>query len=42
MEYQKNSQQSNSEIVTNKNDKEMNKERYTSPEKSQKVIDNLR
>ena len=44
MEYQKitktlkNSQQSNSETVTNKNDKE----RYMSPEERQKIIENLR
>ena len=44
MEYQKitkilkNSQQSNSETVTNQNDKE----RYMSPEERQKIIDNLR
>ena len=44
MEYQKitkilkSSQQSNSETVTNQNDKE----RYMSPEERQKIIDNLR
>ena len=44
MEYQKitktlkNSQQSNSETVTNQNDKE----RYMSPEERQKIIENLR
>ena len=43
MEYQKitkvskNLQQSNSETVANKNDKE----RYTSPKERQKIIDNL-
>ena len=48
MEYEKitkvfkNSQQNNSEIVTNGNDKEMTKERYTSLKKRQKIIDNLR
>ena len=48
MEYEKitkvfkNSQQNNSEIVTNGNDKETTKERYTSLKKRQKIIDNLR
>ena len=48
MEYQKitkipkNSQQNNSETVTNGNDKEIPKERYTSPDERQKIIDNLR
>ena len=48
MEYQKitkvskNSQQNNSEIVTNRNDKKMTKERYISPKERQKIIDNLR
>ena len=37
----KNSQQNNSEIVTNENDKEMPKERYTSLEERQKIIDNF-
>ena len=43
MEYQKrakvskNSQQSNSEPVTNKNNKEKPKGRYTSPEERQKL-----
>ena len=47
MEYQKitkvskNSQQNNSETTTNYNDEEILKERYISPEKRQKVIDNL-
>ena len=38
----KNSQQNNSEVVTNKNDKEMTKEWYISPEKGKKILDNLR
>ena len=38
----KNSQQNNSETVTNKNDKEIPKVRYISPEERQKTIDNLR
>ena len=37
----KNSQQDNSETVTNTNDKEMSKEIYISPEERQKIIDNL-
>ena len=43
MEYQKitkvskNSQQNNLEAVTNENDKEILKERYTSPEEKQKI-----
>ena len=47
MKYQKitkilkNSQQNNSETVTNQDDKEIPKERYISPEEKQKVIDNL-
>ena len=47
MEYQKitkvskNLQQSNSETVANKNDKEIPKERYTSPKERQKITDNL-
>ena len=45
MEYQKITK-NNSETVTNENDKkipkEVPKERYMSPEKSQKTIDNLR
>ena len=36
-----NSQQNNSEAVTNENDKEIPKERYISPEQRQKIIDNL-
>ena len=48
MKYQKitkvskNSQQNNSETVTNENDKEIPKERYISLEERQKNIDNLR
>ena len=35
----KNSQQNSSEIVTNEHGKEIPKERYTSPEERQKIID---
>ena len=35
----RNSQQNNSETVTNKHDKEIPKERYISPEEKQKIID---
>ena len=38
----KNSQQNNSETVTNEHDKEIPKERYISPKQRQKIIDNLR
>ena len=38
----KDSQQNNSETVTNEHDKEIPKERYLSPEKRQEIIDNLR
>ena len=38
----KNSQQNNSETVTNEHNKEIPKERYVSLEKRQKIIDNLR
>ena len=38
----RNSQQNNSEKVTNENDKEISKERYISSEKREKVINNLR
>ena len=47
MEYQiitkilKTSQQNNSKTVANKNDREVPKERYLSPEERQKFIDNL-
>ena len=37
----KNSQQNNSETISNKNDEKLPKERYISPEERQKVIDNL-
>ena len=37
-----NSQQNNSETVTNKHDKEILEERCISPEESQKIIDDLR
>ena len=37
----KNSQQNNSETVTNENDKEIPKGRYISPEERQKITDNL-
>ena len=37
-----NSQQNNSETVTNKHDKEILKERYISPEERQIIIDDLR
>ena len=48
MEYQtitkfsKNSQQNNSETVTNGNDKKIPKQRYISPEERQKIIDSRR
>ena len=38
----KNSQQNNSETVSNENDQEIPKERYISPEKRQEIIDDLR
>ena len=38
----KHSQQNNSEIVTNLNDKEIPKERYISAEKKQETTDDLR
>ena len=38
----KNSQQNNSETVTNENDKEIPKERYISIKDRHKIIDNLR
>ena len=38
----KNSQQNNSETVTNEHDKEIPKERYVSPEERQEIIDQLR
>ena len=39
-EVSKNSQKNSSETVPNENDKEIPKERYTSPEEEQKIIDN--
>ena len=38
----KNSQQNNSETVTNEHDKQIPKERYVSPKERQKVIDDLK
>ena len=38
----KDSQQNNSKTVTNKHDKEIQKERYISPEERQEIIDELR
>ena len=38
----KNSQQNNSQTVTNVNDKEIPKERYISPEERQEIFDELR
>ena len=38
----RNSQQNNSETVTDEHDKEIPKERYISLEEKQKIIDNLR
>ena len=38
----KKSHQSNSETVTNWNDKEIRKQKYKSPERRQEIIDNLR
>ena len=38
----KNSQQNNSETVTNEHDKEIPKEKYVSPEERQEIIDELR
>ena len=38
----RNSQQDNSETVTNENDKEIPRERHISPEKSKEIIDDLR
>ena len=42
MGVSKNSKQSNWQTGTNKNDKEIPKERYVSPEKRQPIIDDLR
>ena len=41
IKFLKNSQQNNSETVTNENDKEIPKQRYISSEERQKIIDNL-
>ena len=41
MVVSKNSQQNNSETVTNEHDKEIPKERYISPGERQKMIDDL-
>ena len=38
----KNSQQNNSEAITNERNKEIHKERYIFPEERQKIIDDLR
>ena len=38
----KNSQQNNSETVTNENDKEIPKERYICPKETHKIIDEMR
>ena len=38
----KNSQQNNSEPVTNDHDKEIPKERYLSPEERQNIIDDVK
>ena len=38
----KNPQQNNSETVTNEHNKEIPKERYTSPDERQKIIENLK
>ena len=38
----KNTQQNNSETVTNEHNKEIPKERYTSPDEWQKIIENLK
>ena len=42
MKVSKNSQQNNSETVTNEYDKEIPKERYISSEERQEIIDKLR
>ena len=38
----KNLYQNNSETVKNEHDKEISKERYISPKKEKKIVDNLR
>ena len=40
--FSKNSQQNNSETVTNKHDQAIPKERYVSSEERQEIIDELR
>ena len=42
MKVSKNSQQNNSDTIANENDKEIPKARYMSPEKRQRIIDDLR
>ena len=42
LKFSKNSQQNNSETVTNENDKEIPKERYIYFQKKNKIIENLR
>ena len=42
MKVSRNSQQNNSEKVAIEHDKEVPKERYLSPEKRQKIIDELK
>ena len=42
MRLLKNSQQNNSETVTNERDEEIPKERYISPKERQEIIDELR
>ena len=42
IQVSRNSQQNNSETVTNENDNEISKERYLSPEKKQGMINDLK
>ena len=42
MEISKNSQQNNSETISNHHDREVPKESYVSPEERQIIINNLR
>ena len=42
MKFSRRSPQNNSETITNEHDKEIPKERYTSPEERKKIIDDLR
>ena len=42
MKFSRSSPQNNSETITNEHDKEIPKERYTSPEERKKIIDDLR